>query len=211
VTCFLNELLRDIRATLARAPLSRLFPPLRDLRVVALEQHLWNGVPAVDARSRVVGVVETALSLKRLFDGGLIVTQRAGDQSNDGLGDGECSDLSAGEYEIAQGDLFPVQDLPQTLIESFVATAAEQHAFVCLQTVRGRLSERHPLGGKQDFVKEAVTTLEPLHAFDDRLWFQNHAGAAPEGTIVDRAVSISSEVSEVYRHDIDQPALPSPT
>jgi hypothetical protein len=71
-----------------------------------------------------------------------------------------------------------------------------------------RLPERRSARAQQDPPEPAVLLLEPLDALDDRLGSEDHAGSAPEGTVVDRSVAVAGEVPEIDQQDPREALLP---
>src|SRR5271166_1558624 len=79
-------------------------PPLGDLRVVALEQHVGNGAALPFARAREVGMFDET-ALEALVGARGLLAHDSGDEPHARVEDGERGDLAARQYVVADRDL----------------------------------------------------------------------------------------------------------
>jgi len=98
--------------------LALLAPPLGDRLMVAAEQHVGHGVPAVLARPGVLGKLEPAVLLgERVVLAALLVSQHVGDQANDAVDHRHRRHLAAVEHIVSDGNLRGLQDVGDPLAD----------------------------------------------------------------------------------------------
>lgn len=143
-----------------------------------------------------------------VFRGRALVAEHTGQESRDGLGDGQRGELTTGQDVVADREFLEGEFFQEARVETFVAAAEEQDALFEGELFGSTLVERPPGRAQRDPPERSVSRLEPGDGFGDRLGTQEHPGAATEWPIVHAAMAIAGEVAEVDAFDPDLALLP---
>src|SRR5450759_2488410 len=197
---------QQVRAALQGATLGLEVAPPGDLGVVAGAQDGRHLPTPVLGWAGVLGLFEEAAGERFVGVRG-VVAEHAGDQSGDGLDDDERSGLAAGEDVVADGELAVAEMVGDALVDAFGAA-----------TEQGEAGPGRELGG--DGVIEAATAgaeeeqwagwVDRLERLKERFGSHHHAGAAPEGGVVDAAVRIVGVRQGVVESEVNDTGASGP-
>ena len=132
----------QVRAARNRAAQRLRATPARDARVVAREQE--SRAPATPRTS--AGLVycgySSSPSLKDSSRLDSSLPRAPGQESHDRLDDAQRRELSAGQHEVAQGDLVVDHQVERALIDALVAAAEQREALQSLSSIGHVVGER---------------------------------------------------------------------
>ncbi len=201
--------------------------------VVAAGERFWDGESAELGGTSVVGVVEESagavggagwrlvgsgggggfggeLGLAEAFEaGGVGVAEGSGEEADEGVDDDGGGELTAGENIVADGELAVAEGLVDALVDAFVASAEEDDAVEAGELVGDGLGEGLALGGEEDDGLAGEVAggfggeVEGVEGVEDGLGLEDHAFSTAEGAIVDGAVTVVGEGTEVVGGDVD--------
>lgn len=200
-------MLSGLRLSQIRAPcFGPLHPllasPILDAAVIAREED-FGDLPTLKAPGPgVLGFFEHALS-KRLGPGRRGIAHHPGKKAGDSLDDCRRRDLTAGQHEVPEGDLFINQMLGDPLVNSFVPATNQYQIGKRGQPVEMSLIEPSPRGAQQDFVSRS----EGCQRIGKRLNHHHHAGSPAEGSIVDLAMGSLPELPEIDQFNLKRPSF----
>ncbi len=176
------------------------FPtPLRYGGMVSREQHIWYCSTPEDPRPRVVGVIETTPGLEGILRCGLIIPQDSRQEARNGLDHRQSWKLASAEHEISHRYFNPLALVPNPFVEAFVPSSQQHDPLLTTELLGQSLVEGASRGGEHDLPKGSFASFQPLDSVEDWFGFQDHSGAAAERSIIDRTVSVPSEIAEVDR------------
>lgn len=176
--------------------------------MIAAEQHLGHLQVAVVPRPREVRMVEASIFPKRIFERRAFVTECTRQEPDTSLENGQGGELAAGEHVVANRQGLDRQQFEDALIEALVATADEHDGIEVRELLCRLLTEGLARGAEGELAMFAPALLDPLHAFNDRFGLQDHARAAPEGTVIHGAVPIPRPIAKVDELHLAQTLLP---
>ncbi len=133
------------------------------------------------------------------------MAEDAGKKADGGVDDDGGAEFAAGENVVADGKLLIAKELADALVHTFVAAADENRAIERGEVAGDGLREGFSLRGEQDnglfggIAGGFRGYGDGVEAFEDGLGFEDHAFAAAEGPVVDRAVAVMRECAEVVR------------
>src|SRR5262245_44173089 len=165
--------------------------------MITAQEDVRHLAASEDARSREMGVVETAPAFEGLRVGGAVVPEHPRDEAGDRLDHAERRELAARKHEVPDRDFFPLRLEAHPLVDAFVASGEEEDPHLPRQAARGRLAERRARRREEDLVERSLARLQPIDAVEDRLGLQDHPWTSAKRTIIDGAVSVPGEVPEV--------------
>ncbi len=200
-------MLSGVRLSQIRAPCFGPLPPLLaspilDATVIAREED-FGDLPAPKAPGPgVLGFFEQAFS-KGLGLGRGGIAHHPGKEAGDSLDDCRRRDLTAGQHEVPEGDLFINQMLGDPLVNSFVPATNQYQIGKRGQPVEMSLIEPSPRGAQQDFVSRS----EGCQRIGKRLNHHHHAGSPAEGSIVDLAMGSLPELPEIDQFNLKRPSF----
>ena len=219
----------------AKGLLQALSPsPAADGVVIATTERMGNGGAAKGLRPGVVRVVEQtaaamggagnavelasimALGGTEAFVAGRVwISENAWQQTDDGIDDDGGAELSAREDVVADRDLVIAEQIADALVDPLIAAADEDDAIEGREVVRHRLGERSAPGGEQENLFAMAMALfgktKRLYGAEDGFGLEHHAFAAAVGPIVDRAVAIFGEATQIEAFDGNQTPLDGST
>ncbi len=200
--------------------------PLAHGLVVAVLQDFGDLVAEKVGRAGVVGVVEEAAGgvggggrgagsvagrravvTEALETGGVRVAEDAGEEAGDGVDEDGGGELAAGEDVVSDGDLAVAEQGVDALVDALVAAAEQDDALGGGELVGDGLGIGASLGGEEDdggFGAAALGAwgeLQGVEGVEDGAGLEDHAFATAEGAVVDGAVAVVGEGSEVVQVD----------
>ena len=183
--------------------------------MVARQQYLGHPFVLVQLRPRVVRTVQQAVGegvfLRRA--GGV---QRARQLAHDRVEQHHRRQFPARQHEVAERELFIDLAVDQALIHAFVAAAQQHQARFGRKFHHHRLIQPAPLGRQVDHpaaepVRRLLRGARGRDRLHQRLGQHHHAGPAPVGPVIHRAMRIAGEVARVVETERVQPAFDRPT
>ena len=200
-------MLSGLRLSQIRAPCFGPLPPLLaspilDATVITREEDFGN-LPAPKAPGPgVLRFFEQALSKGLgLSRGG--IAHHPGKEAGDSFDDRRRGDLTAGQHEVPERDLFIDQMLRDALVNSFVPATNQNQIGNRGQPVEMSLIEPSPRGAQQD----SVSRSEGCQRVGERFNHHHHARSPAEGSIVDLAMGSLPEVPEIDQLNLERPSL----
>ena len=164
--------------------------------MVAREQHLGH-VHAPEARGpRVLGVLEQPGGREGLVDRAHLVAERSGQKAADRVDHDERGELPARQDVVAEGEDL-VGERVGPLVHPLVATADEQQPLHAGEALGDALVEAASAGREEHDVWPRPGAGDVLDRLEDGLGLHEHALAAPERGVVDRAVTVVGPVAQV--------------
>src|SRR6185369_9985422 len=122
-----SKLLEQIRSPLFRPRLRLLHAPLRDLRVVAGQQHVGDFHPAKLGRPRVLRIFQSrSVGAEGFFLRALVVAQHAGQKPHDRVDQYHRRQCAVRQHIIADRQFVVRQLLADPFVEPFVMAGHEQ-------------------------------------------------------------------------------------
>ncbi len=187
--------------------LALLGSPLGDRFVIAAQQDFGNRVAAKLSRSCVLGKLEQPISAtERIVNVTLFVAENARQEPDDRVDNYHRGYLASVQDEIANADLFGLENIHHALVKSFVTTTQHQNSVAGRQIFGHSLVESCALRCQQD-----PSGWPRIHRFDRfdavhrRLDLDQHPGATTERFIVDRSVrGVGCPVSQIVPMDLNQ-------
>lgn len=155
-------------------------------------------------RTRVMGMVEQA-RLEGFGDGRPIVTQHAGNESHDRVGQHKGPQHAVGEDVVADRDLIVHEMVGHTLVDPLVMTAKQDQVFRLRILADDRLFQGSPLGREEDHLGPG--SAEFGQRGGDRFDLHHHAGTAAVRGVVDRAVAVMGPSAQIDGLESHQPGL----
>ena len=152
-------------------------------------------------RPGVLRVLEQAVP-EALVDGRLVVAHHPGDQPGDRLDDGDGRRLTAGQHEVAEGQLAVGQVVGDALVDALVAPAQQREPRRGRQLGRPGLVEAPAARAEQ---QQRPGRSDGLDGGEHGLGGQHHPGSPAEGAVVDRPVRIGGAGPEVVDPQVEQP------
>ena len=92
----------EVRSSLPGEALRLLFTPLLDPGVVAALKNIRHLMAPVLGRPSLGGMTQAPVVVERIRGGRIVISQRAGEESDDGIGYGQSRDLAPRQDEVAQ-------------------------------------------------------------------------------------------------------------
>lgn len=120
---FCPSCLEQVRTVFLRALKRLLGAPLGDLGVIAGKEDVRHFHLAKLGGPGVVGVIEQAAGSEGFLDGGFIIAEDSGNETNDGIDHHGGSDGSIGQDVVAERKLFIDTGVDDPLIDPFVVAA----------------------------------------------------------------------------------------
>jgi hypothetical protein len=205
VILFWNILIQQIGTSVAGAEVALFAPPTGDLFVVAAHEDFGHCVAPKFARAGVLGKLQQAVAAgERVVLVAFFVSEDSGYKADAGVDDHHRRGFAAIEDIISYRNLVGLQNIKNALVESFVSAAKEKQPGFGGQLLHGFLVQRSAPWREHDQVAGVGRLLHCFDALDDRLDLQDHAGAAPEGAIVNFMVFIARPLANVVKLDIHQ-------
>lgn len=138
----------------------------------------------------------------------VFVAQDSRHESDHRVDDRHRRDFTPVEDKVADRDFLGLQNIADALIETLIAPAQQQEPFVRGEFFDHFLIQPPPLRGEQNQMPWAIALcLYFLDRFDGGLGLDDHPRAAPEGTIVDTLVFVSTPVSYVVQFNSHEAAF----
>ncbi len=136
-------------------------------------------------------VLETLLVRRRRL------AHHTGQQPHTAIHHRHGRDLAARKHEIADRDLLQRLGLDDALVDALETPAHQHHARTLSQLPTARLTERRSAGRQQNLRHPRQS--DRLDRCRQHVGLHHHAGAAPEGCVVDRPVAVLGEPPDVDR------------
>lgn len=212
---------------------SALAAPAADLIMIATGEDVRDGEAAEVCRPCVVGIVEQSAGAVRgerrraslggklggeialrgaeaLIGAGGFVAEDAGDEAHGGVNDDGCRELATRENVVADGEFLVAMEDVDAFVDAFVAATDEYDAVERCEPAGDGLGKGRALCGEQDngFTTSVAVGFwgdaEGFDGFGKRFGLEDHAFAAAEGAIVNRAVTVVGEVAKIVAVDGDE-------
>ena len=161
--------------------------------MIARQQHLRHGVPAVDRRPRIARRAELAIE-KGIAVRALVVGHRAGEKTHCRVNDRERGWLTAAEHEVTERDFFGRQMIGDALIHILVVATEKRQLLSGGVTDGVGLREAAATRREQHDRSDGAKRLDGL---EEWIWLHDHSRAAPVRVIVDGAVAIVGVITQV--------------
>ena|SRR5438067_2922256 len=149
-----------------------------------------------------------ALLLRRSF-----VAQRAWNQPGHRINNQRGANLAAAQNKITDRDFAIREVIIHSLINAFVASADQYHAFKLRQLLRGLLIEALARRRQQhDGFTFAIALVfrsnaQRFYTFEQRLRLEHHAFAAAKWTVIYRLVAVTGKRAQIVQREFNQPSL----
>ena len=153
--------------------------PFGDFAVVATEEDVGDGETAEVGGFGVLGGFEEAGGAEGFFDGAEFVAKDAGEEADDGVDHDDGSDGAVREDVVAEGEFLGLEVFDDAVVDAFVVAGDEDEA----------------TGG------------EGFDGGEEGFGFEDHAGAATGGGVIDLAVFAEAVVAEVVDVEVERALL----
>ena len=183
----------EVGTTFLRQPFRLGASPGGDASVVPREENLGYPQTFPFGRAGIVRKLQEAgregFLLRRLG-----VSKDPAYKPDAGVDQGHCSDLAAGEDEIAEADLLDRRAAQHALVDSLEAAAEQRDAGAGGERPGAGLGEGRAAGGE---VEDGPVGGGGVERGGGDVGAHHHAGAAAGRGVVDRAVAVGGHVADV--------------
>ena len=131
----------------------------------------------------------------------MFVADGAGDETDDGVGDGGGGDFASGEDVVAHADFFGDVVFADAVVDAFEVAAEDYDVAFEGEVVGHFLVELPAVGGDEDYFVVLALREELGQAAVDGFDFHHHAGEAAEWVVVDFAVFVGGIIVEIMEVD----------
>ena len=136
----------------------------------------------------------TANTLVYVRGRGIVIAHGPREQTHDGVGDGQGTDLSTGQDEVPQGDLLRRQVLGHPLVDVFVVATEEGEVGLHGESHGILVGERSAPGREEH---DGTGPVQALHCLEERLGLHHHPAAAAVWPIVCYLMFVFSKISDI--------------
>lgn len=178
--------------------------PFGDFAVVATEEDFGDGETAEVCGFGVLGGFEEAGGTEGFFDGAEFVSEDAGEEADDGVDHDDGCDGAVGENVVAEGEFFGLEVFDDAVVDAFVVAGDEDEVVGGGEVLGGGLAEALSGWAGDD---DAATGGEGFDGGEEGFGFEDHAGAATGGGVIDLAVFAEAVVAEVVDVEVERALL----
>jgi hypothetical protein len=174
--------------------------PFGDFAVVATEEDFGDGQAAEVGGFGVLRGFEEARGAEGFFDGAEFVSEDTGEEANDGVDHDDGGDGAVGEDVVAEREFFGLEVFDDAVVNAFVVAGDEDEVVGGGEILGGGLVEAFASRAGDD---EAATGGEGFDGCEERFGFEDHAGTAAGGGVIDLAVFADAVVAEVVDVEVE--------
>src|SRR6476469_8420351 len=173
-------------------------PPSRDPGVIAGTEDFRDGMALEELGSGELRIFQQALAEAFICPGGLLAHD-ARNEPDAGVEQGQSRDFAARQNIVAERDFLEVAQLNDALVDALEPAAQNDRAWTMAQFLHPRLSQWNSARAHQQARPAVARRRHGIDGAGQHIGLHDHAGAAPGGGVVNRAVLVERMAADVDR------------